>query len=101
MGEGGFFACRRFVLGEGLCHQGKEFQEDIIRLCSIRHYRRKWIKLQTILQLLETKPTTTLKEMQAKTLITGLENNFLRFGRAGSLRLLATGGMFLLHLYFS
>lgn len=57
----------------------------MIRLCTIRDYRRKWIKPQTILQLQETKPTTTLKEMQAKTVITGLENNLLRFGRAGSL----------------
>lgn len=89
------------MLGERLCHQGKEFQEEVIRLCSIRDYRRKWIKPQAILQLQETKPTTTLKEMQAKTVITGLENSLLRFGRAGSLQLLAVGGLFLLRLHFS
>lgn len=61
--EDRFFAYRRCVLQEGLCHHGEDFQEELIRLCSIRDYRRKQIKLQTVLQLQKT--TTTLKEMQA------------------------------------
>lgn len=66
MGEDGFIACKRCILREGLCHQDKEFWEEIIRLSGIRDYRRKWIKPQAILQIKETKPATALKEMQEK-----------------------------------
>jgi len=37
------------------------------------------------LQLQKPKPTTTLKEMKAESVIIGLENSLLRYGRAGSL----------------
>lgn len=52
------------------------------------------------LQLQEPKPTITLKEMQAESVIIGLENSLLRYGGAGSLWLLAIGGRLLLHLHF-
>lgn len=55
--------------------------------------------LSKTLQLHESKPRTTLKEMQAVSVIIELENGW-RYGRAGSLLLLATGGKFLFHLQF-
>ena len=74
----------------------------------IGHQTVQWQRLQKemdqifleTLQLQKPKPTTTLKEMKAESVIIGLENSLLRYGRAGSLWLLATGGRLILHLQF-
>ena len=46
----GLLACRRCVLIEDLCHQVKELQEEVSRLCSIRddEEERDWIFSETL-----------------------------------------------------
>lgn len=83
--EDGLLACRRCVLGEGLCHQVKELQEEVITVQHQRLQKEMDQIFSETLQLQEPKPTTTLKETQAESVIIGLENSLLRYGRAGSL----------------
>lgn len=65
-GEDGLLACRRCVLGEGLCHQAEELQEEVIRLQHQRLQKEMDQVFSETLHLLEPKLTATLKEMAGR-----------------------------------